>query len=191
MATIKRRPGTGRWQVRYRDPAGRSRSRTYARKVDAQRFLETNEADKIRGDWIDPQAGRVTFAEYTQRWQATRMDRSQWTLRQDASILRSLILPTFGERAVGSIRESEVATWLATLPSADSTRAKAIQKLSAVMALAVADSAIKSNPGFDPRRRRDGGVGGSCDQIWRPGRRSRPGDPDRRRRGVSGGAVRL
>jgi integrase len=74
------------------------------------------------------------------------MDRSSWTLRQDASILRSLILPTFGERAVGSIRESEVATWLAKLHRADSTRAKAIQKLSAVMALAVADGAIKSNP---------------------------------------------
>jgi integrase len=152
MATIKRRPGTGRWQVRYRDPAGRSRSRTYARKVDAQRFLETNEADKIRGDWIDPQAGRVTFAEYAQRWQATRMDRSPWTRRQDASVLRSLILPTFGERAVSSIRESEVSTWLATLGSADSTRAKAIQKFSAVMAMAVADGAIKSNPADGVKR---------------------------------------
>ena len=152
MATIKRRPGTGRWQVRYRDPAGRSRSRTYVRKVDAQRFLETNEADKIRGDWIDPQAGRVTFGEYAQRWQATRMDRSPWTRRQDASVLRSLILPTFSERAVSSIRESEGLTWLATLGSADSTRAKAIQKFSAVMTMVVADGAIKSNPADGVKR---------------------------------------
>ena len=58
-----------------------------------------------------------------------------------------------GDRAIGSILPSEVARWLATLDRADSTRAKAVQKLSAMLAMAVADGAIKSNP---------------CDGVKRP-----------------------
>ena len=41
MAHIRRHPVSGRWQVRYRDPDSRERSRTFTRKVDADRFAAT------------------------------------------------------------------------------------------------------------------------------------------------------
>jgi integrase len=59
---------------------------------------------------------------------------------------------------VASIRRSEVETWLATLEVAPATRAKALQKLAAVLRLAVGDSAIKTNP---------------CDGIRRPSQKPR------------------
>lgn len=34
MAHVEKR-GAGRWRARYRDPDGRERSRTFARRVDA------------------------------------------------------------------------------------------------------------------------------------------------------------
>ena len=35
-------PGPVRWRARYRDVHGRTRSRTFTRKLDAERFLERN-----------------------------------------------------------------------------------------------------------------------------------------------------
>ena len=42
------------YEVRYRDPARRERSRTFARRVDAERFVATIETDVARGQHIDP-----------------------------------------------------------------------------------------------------------------------------------------
>lgn len=50
MASIRKRPGrTKPWEARWRDPDGRDRSASFARKIDAQRFLATVEADQLRG----------------------------------------------------------------------------------------------------------------------------------------------
>jgi hypothetical protein len=67
------RHGSGRrWRARYLDPEGRQRSRTFARKLDAERFLATVETDKLRGAYVDPDAGRVTLREYGEEWLAGR-----------------------------------------------------------------------------------------------------------------------
>ncbi len=49
-----------RWRVRYRDTNGRSRERSFDRKYDAERFLETNGADLTRSEWIEPQLRRAS-----------------------------------------------------------------------------------------------------------------------------------
>ena len=60
MATIEKRVRNGKttYRVRYRDPAGSQRSRVFARKADAQRFLNETETAKARGTWTDPALGR-------------------------------------------------------------------------------------------------------------------------------------
>ncbi len=68
--TIK--TGERRYRVRYRDPGGNTRERWFRRKLDAGRFAATTEADLVRGQWIDPQAGRVTLAEYLADWWSGR-----------------------------------------------------------------------------------------------------------------------
>ena len=54
----------GRWRARYRDPGGRSRSRTFDRKAEAERFLATTATDMHRGDWVDPKLRRARFDEW-------------------------------------------------------------------------------------------------------------------------------
>jgi integrase len=66
MASIRKRSGS--YQVRYRDPNGRFRSKTFRRKVDAVREAQTIEADKARGDWLDPRLARMTFGRYVDEW---------------------------------------------------------------------------------------------------------------------------
>ena len=122
MAHIRKHPRSGRWQVRYRDPSGRERSKTFERKTDAIRFAATVTADVVRGDFIDPQAGKTTVGEMAARWQATRSHLAQSTRDQDRHYLDSLILPTFGARAVAGIRRSEVETWMASLGPRDDTK---------------------------------------------------------------------
>ncbi len=67
----RRRSGTvrklasGRWQARHLDPAGNrvTAPGTFATKTDALRWLAAVETDVGRGDWHDPRAGDVTFAD--------------------------------------------------------------------------------------------------------------------------------
>lgn len=61
-----------RWQARYLDPDGHERTRTFARKQDAERFVVTVRADVLRGAYVDPDAGKVTFAEFAERWLAAQ-----------------------------------------------------------------------------------------------------------------------
>src|SRR5207237_1280350 len=49
MSHIQRR-GKDRWRARYIGPDGRERSKTFTRKVDAERFLATVDADLVRGE---------------------------------------------------------------------------------------------------------------------------------------------
>src|SRR5689334_8815888 len=64
-----RRYGTGkRWQVRYRDPAGASRNRSFERRADAERFMASISVELMRGDYVDPRAGRLPFGRYADVW---------------------------------------------------------------------------------------------------------------------------
>lgn len=156
MAHVRKHPKSGRWQVRYRDPAGRERSRNFKRKVDANKFMVTVSADVIRGDYIDARLGRATVTEMAERWCSTRSHLAQATRDQDSAYLASLVLPHFGERPIVSVRRSEIAAWLAGLEAAPATKAKALQKLSAIFAVAVGDGALRGNP---------------CDGVPRPTQR--------------------
>jgi hypothetical protein len=63
-----------RWQARWRDPRGRQRSRTFERKIDAQRFLTTVDSAKLTGGYVDPKAGRVTFRAYAEDWRGALVE---------------------------------------------------------------------------------------------------------------------
>jgi hypothetical protein len=61
---------SGRWQARYKGPDGidRPAPHTFARKVDAEKWLIKMEAE-IDGDlWLNPDDGRVAFGNYARAW---------------------------------------------------------------------------------------------------------------------------
>jgi integrase len=144
--TIK---GERRYVVRHRDPSHRQQQRTFRRKVDAERFRNGVEADMDRGTYVDPRAGNTTFSTLANRWLATRTDKARSTRDRDRSYLNSLILPTFGHRAVKTITPSEIEAWLANMDKAPNTRGKALQILRAILDLARRDRIIATNPASD------------------------------------------
>ncbi len=49
-----------------------ARSRSFARKADADRFMATVQADLIRGDWTDPRLSKITVEDRAERWLRTK-----------------------------------------------------------------------------------------------------------------------
>jgi integrase len=146
-----KRQGQGRlrWRVRYRDPAGRERAKSFARKGDAERFLQHAEADKLRGQWVDPKRGRTTVGELAERWYATTVTLKPKTREDYRSLLHNHVLPAFGDRAIASIDTLAVRGWLADLVSGglSPSRAKhAYYVLFAVLEAAIQAGALVRNP---------------------------------------------
>jgi integrase len=115
MAGWIRRADSGRYQARYRTPGGRTRSKTFDRRKDAEKWLRRELALIDRGDWIDPDAGSVTIAEWADRWMTTRLHIRDSTRERDETYLRSLILPHFGPQRLRDVTRHDIQDWVADL----------------------------------------------------------------------------
>jgi integrase len=148
MAHIERR-GQSRWRARYRGPDGRERSRTFSRKVDAERFLASVEADKARGQWIDPALGKVKFRDWADRWMATTVHLKPKTRYDYRSLLGTHVLPTFGEVELVRIDRLMVRTWIADLEASGLSASRIRQArhvFASAMKAAVESGFVAANP---------------------------------------------
>ncbi|MGH2718638.1 MAG: tyrosine-type recombinase/integrase [Actinomycetota bacterium] len=114
MSHIQRR-GKSRWRARYIGPDGRERSRTFERRVDAERFLAGVDTDIARGGWVDPKLGKVTFGAWAQQWQSTVVHLKPKTRHGYDSLLRSALLPEFGATPLAAISTLRVRGWVAEM----------------------------------------------------------------------------
>jgi len=148
MSHIQKR-GPGRWVARYTDPSGHERAKSFERKVDAERFLTSVKHSMYSDAYVDPRAGRITFAEYSERWRARQPHRPT-TARTIERHLRVHVLPALGDRPVGSIRTSDVQEWATGLCAqnglAPSTARAVFENVRAVFRAAVTDRLITHSP---------------------------------------------
>lgn len=156
FGNVRRLP-SGRWQARYRlvDGTNLPAPETFATKAEANRWLSTVEADRARGLWLDPRAGRITLADYAATWLTSAVRLSPRTREIYESQLRRHILPAVSESlpALGSLALSEltpelVRLWYAALVAGrgQSVAAKAYTRLRQVLAQAVNDDRLVKNP---------------------------------------------
>lgn len=61
-----------RWQVRWRDEAGRQCKQNFARRADADSSDASTRAQLHAGTYIDPARAAVTFRAYAEDWRTTR-----------------------------------------------------------------------------------------------------------------------
>jgi len=151
---------SGQWQARYRGPDGimRPADQTFSTKTEAEQWLTRTEADILDDDWIDPDAGLVSFAEYAVAWIEERPNLRPKTIRLykyllrchlDKYLLRCHLVPYLGSKAVADIKESRVRRWRKGVLDAGTTpitTAKAYRLLRAIMNTAVDDGFIRRNP---------------------------------------------
>lgn len=141
---------SGRYQVRYRGPDGlvRSAPTTFDTETDARVWLTPIESQVIRGDWIDPDAGRVALGEYAAKWIAERTLAPSTVARYEAA-LRGQIDPAIGRLDLVDITPARVRKWRRDLLDGGTgapSVAKAYRLLRAVMNTAVDDELIRRNP---------------------------------------------
>jgi integrase len=114
MASIQRRPD-GRWRARYRDPAGKERAHHARTKAEAQAWLDRQTASIVRGDYIDPKAGKVTFADYVVEWIATKAAVSARTKINVEGRIENHAKPYFGPIQLASVRPVHARAFVADL----------------------------------------------------------------------------
>ena len=166
MGTIDHQPN-GRWRARYRDPQGRSRSRTFDRKSDAERFLSRNSVEMQRGEWIDPAARRTLFSEWAEGWWQTTVRLRPTTRRGYWQILQNHVLPYFGERPLTAIDYMDVERFIASKLAAGEIGPKKVRDCVSIVSL-IMQSAVRSGA------RRDNPAAGHRVTVRR--RRIRQGD---------------
>jgi integrase len=138
-----------RWYARFRDPAGAEKVKVFTRRVDAERFLTTVEASKLTGSYIDAKRASITFGAFAEEhWAAYSHTLAADTTRvRKRSVLDRHILPTMGNRPVGTIKPSTVAaalgTWSRTL--APGTVGQILRQVRQILDAALADGLVANN----------------------------------------------
>jgi hypothetical protein len=118
MAHIEKRErpqGGAVYRARYRGPDGRERSKTFKKRSDAQRWLTEQESRRNAGTWVDPGAGRFRFGTFADQFMASKLDIKPKTRASYESLLRSRLLPEFGEIDIGRIDAASVDEWVGYL----------------------------------------------------------------------------
>jgi integrase len=146
---IKKLP-SGRWEASYRDPTGRERVKHHRTRIEADRWLTTVKDHLHRGEFVEPRLAKQPFSTWADAWltgAAAHVRPKTWTHYE--SVLRVHVLPTFAQRPVATIGPADVRRFIAERVesgAAPGTVRSARKVLRLVLATALADGAIRTNP---------------------------------------------
>jgi integrase len=136
------------WRARYRGIDGRSHSRSFRTKVEAERWLRERLTDLDRGLYVDPRAGSRTLRDWSGSWLGG-LDLKAKTLDGYEEVLGTLVLPVFGDVPVVRITSAAVREWTAAMRQrglSTSRMRQARSVLRQILAVAVQDGALARNP---------------------------------------------
>ncbi|KAA8889889.1 site-specific integrase [Nocardia colli] len=150
--TVRRVPsklhGKGkRWRARYVDDADGEHSRRFARKTDAQKWLDDQLASLVHGTHIAPRDAQLTVAQWCDEWLGGYAKRENTVTLAKWHIRR--IKAEFGKLRLTAVRPSSVKTWMVKLKAeglADSYVYSLHSRLSQILGDAVHDKLLARNP---------------------------------------------
>lgn len=141
---------SGRWRARFNSPNGERLSSTFPTKSDADAWLAQQATLVREGRFVNPNMGKITLAEYAQRWLEGRHDLRPRTRELYAYLLRRYVLPPLGTLELSSVQPAIVRRWHQQLTSPAgpgySTAAKSYRLLRTIMRVAVDDELIVRSP---------------------------------------------
>jgi hypothetical protein len=82
-----------RWRARYVGPDGREHSKRFARKADAQAWLDKTTTEVGTHTWVHPSRSRELFGALAEAWFVTKASKKPKTVTGYRSILDVLVLP--------------------------------------------------------------------------------------------------
>ena len=147
MAHIQKR-GPQNYRVRYRDSSNNERSKTFTKKIDAERFKTHIENALNNGSWVAPERGRLTFRHYAETWLNT-LDVKPSTIANYRSILSKHVLPALGKIEVAKIHWATIEAFKSDLVQSGlnpKTVRNILSVVGPVLTTAVRDGSITTNP---------------------------------------------
>lgn len=117
MSHIERRKlKTGvSWRVRYVDPDGVERSRSFKKKADAEDF-ETSTSHNLRaGSYVDPSHGQQTVKAYLEEWRAQQSQHRASMKASTKTRFEKMVYPHIGALPIAKLRPSTIRAWQTTL----------------------------------------------------------------------------
>ncbi|WP_174535057.1 tyrosine-type recombinase/integrase [Micromonospora chalcea] len=155
MGFVRKTPA-GTFRACWRDPAGGQKSKSFRTKREANAFLAEVEGSLNRGTYVNPHAGRTRFGDFASQWLATRAVEARTTERT-VSMLRTHVLPKWGDWPLGKVDFMSVQEWVTDLGRdlAPATVAKCYQLLSMILKTAVQARLIATNPAEGVKLPRD------------------------------------
>ena len=148
LASIAKR-ADGSWRARYRDARGTEYARHFARKIDAQNWLDSVMTTVTTGSYVDPRLSKITVGEWAPRWLATKVNLKPTTRVTYEILLNKHVLPAWGDARLVDVTHEGVASWVAGLEvrrlSASSIR-QTHRVFALLLGLAVRDGRLARNP---------------------------------------------
>lgn len=154
MAFIEK-SGKKTWRVRFpKDDGGFGTISGFTSKTAAENKAAEIEADQRRGQFLDPDGGKLTLAEWSVTW-FDALDVAATTEAQYRSLVKNHVLARWGSTRLDGISGLAVHTWSKKL-RAEGYAAATVTTIRKVMSMMLADAAdehlIPVNP-IQPRRR--------------------------------------
>src|SRR5882757_6818127 len=113
MSHISKTPNGG-YRANWRDPSGRQRAKSFRTRTEARRFLAEIESTMTKGLYVDPHAGRRLFRDQATEWMNSR-NVERTTAAREVSIMRTHVLPKWGDWPLGKIDHAEIQAWVTEL----------------------------------------------------------------------------
>jgi integrase len=151
MASIETRTlksGRKSYKVRYIDPDGRERSKTFRKKAHADDFALEVSHQVRAGSYVDPTAGRITVKRYLEQWRQQQAQHRPRTATTVERRLRTMVYPHIGQMPLGQVRPSTIRALQTALAEhyADTTIVSLRRILGGAFNDAVLDRVLATSP---------------------------------------------
>ncbi|AUS33415.1 site-specific integrase [Rhodococcus qingshengii] len=150
-----------RWRGRYVDAQGDEHTKRFARKVDANDWVEEFTVEHATGTWVDPKRKATAFSVVAEQWYATKATKAPTTIAGYRSLLDTQVLPRWGDTALADINYEDVQIWVTglsksgkvtkdgTKPLSPSRTIQAYQVLDQVLRYSIRAKRLAFNPASD------------------------------------------
>ena len=102
------------WRARFVDDAGKEHARHFARKRDAQTWLDAQTTATVTGTYVVPNAGKVTFKDYAESWRSSQVFRPSTAALVELA-LRKRVYPIIGAKSLSAISKTTIQKLVASL----------------------------------------------------------------------------
>lgn len=113
MPSYRKLP-SGKWQAIVKHPSGKRYTRADPLKRIVVEWATELETQIRRGDFVDPNSGKVTLAAWWEKWSALQQVEDTTASKRE-TLWRLYVQPAFGTWPLASIQSWDVETWVARM----------------------------------------------------------------------------